>query len=183
MNGKEVFAEVAHDLRGALGSLRLVMSSLVDDDDPVRQRELLRLADEETRRIALGLAALPALGLAATDDSDPVAVDLVSLLDAAVQDTARYGATVSLARVSPVEVTCRPAVLALVLPALFVLASGMSGATVVSAEAGPGWVCVSCVSEPVWPQARHLVTRLADAVAGEATVDGSRLRLVLHLAT
>lgn len=178
MNGKDVFAEVAHDLRGALGSLRLVMSALVDDDDPVSRRNLLSMADDEAQRIALGLAALPALGLAATDDSDPVSVDLAAALEAAVMATARYGATVSLENTPPSEVSSRPAVLALVLPALLLLASGTNGTTEVSTESGPGWVAISCVCDQLWPQAHHLTARLAHAVGGEASAVGGHLRLV-----
>lgn len=179
VNGHEVFVEVAHDLRGALGSLRLVMSSLVDDDDASNRGQMLVLADAETQRIAAGLAALPALGLAATEDTPPVIVDLVGALNAAASEAARYGARVSVRALPAIHVTCRASVLALVLPALFLLAAGTGGDTQVLTEVGAADVVVACSYAEIWPQARHLATRLAQTVGGAAVADAGWLRLTL----
>lgn len=183
MNGEEVFAEVAHDLRGALGSLRLVMGSLIDEEDREHRVAMLRLADEETQRIAAGLAALPALGLAATDRSAVSPIDLRGALAEARDAAGRLGATVSLGEVAAVSVVSRPAVLALVLPALLVLASGVEGSTEVSAQEADGRVVINCTVGPLWPQARHLVPRLVEAAGGEATTVASGVGLSLPVAT
>lgn len=182
MNPTEVFAEAAHDLRGGLGSLRLVMSSLVEDDDPQSRAGLLRLADDETVRLAAGLPALPALGLAATDQSEPTDVDLPAALAEAAVATARHGGRVEVGDVPSARVIARVQVIALVLPAVFLLACGIEGATVVRVEIMDARVAISCKSAPLWPQARHLVHRLAQAVGGEATVAASSISLSLTLA-
>lgn len=168
MNGAEVFGEAAHDLRGGLGSLRLVMSSLVDDDDPSSRAALLRLADEEAVRLAAGLAALPALGLAATDRSEPTEIDLRDALAEAAVATTRHGGRVDIGDVPPVRVFARLEVTTLVLPALFMLACGTEGSTSVSAQLVLGRVVISCTGATLWPQARHLVPRLAEAAGGKA---------------
>lgn len=173
MNATEVFSEAAHDLRGGLGSLRLVMSSLVDDDDPQSRAGLVRMADDETVRLAAGLLALPALGLAATDQSEPTDVDLSAALTEAALATARHGGRVEVGDVPSVRVIARHEVMALVLPALLLLACGVEGTTLVRVELQDTRVAISCTSAPLWPQARHLVPRLAEAVGGAAAVSSS----------
>lgn len=168
MTEVDAFAEFAHDLRGAMGSLRLVISSLLDEDEVEQRRLLLNLADEEVQRVAATASALPALAIAAADRSTPVSVDLDGAIAAAVAASTRYGVRATPPALVSGSVLSRPAVLALVLPAVIQLAAGATGATSVTAEAVAGGVALTCTCGPLWPQARHLFTRLAEAGGGRA---------------
>jgi len=174
----DAFAEFAHDLRGAMGSLRLVVSSLLDDDDPDHRGALLKLADEEVQRVAVTAGALTALGASAGDRSTPVPVDLDGAVTDAVAACTRYGVRVTVPTTVAGRVLARPAVLAHALPAVFQLASGTLGATDVTVEAVDDGVAVACSCGAMWPQARHLFARLVDA-AGGRVVAGDGLRFVL----
>ena len=184
VNADQVFAEVAHDLRGVLGSMRLVITSAIDEDDPGQRRTLLQLADDEAKRGAAGLAALPALALAFTgDDADPTAVDLPPALAAAAAAAGRYGATVNIVTSRPAQVTCRPDVLALALPALFLLAAGLDGATDVSAMPTElGRVEIVCRGGALWPQGRKLAGRLVGALDGTIIDTDTGIRFTLPAA-
>ncbi|HVE93939.1 MAG TPA: hypothetical protein VNB24_03390 [Acidimicrobiales bacterium] len=178
MTDVEAFAEFAHDLRGAMGSLRLVMSSLVDEDDAEQRRVFLTMAEDEVQRVAVTATALPALGAAASDQSTPVAVDLSAALADAAAGALRYGVRATVQSGEPTQVLSRPDVLALVLPAVFQLAAGTSGATVVVTETINHSVAITCRTGALWPQARHLFARLVLAANGTAA-DSDELRFLL----
>lgn len=181
MNGEAVFVEVAHDLRGAIGSLRLVISSLIDEEDPAHRAVMLQLADDEALRMAAGLAALPALSLAITDATPAQPVDLRAAMAAAGAVAARYGARVELGDVPAASVAGRPGVIALALPALLLLACGIEGECEVSGEVVAGGVEVTCTGGPLWPQARHLVPHLAQAVGGASDTGAAGVRFTLSV--
>lgn len=181
MNEADAFAEFAHDLRGAMGSLRLVVSSLLDEGDPESRRLLLNLADEELRRVAAAAGALPALAVAATDRSEPVSLELEGALADAVTTAARYGVRATRLGSAPGDVLGRPAVLALVLPALIQLAAAATGETSVRTKTGGDGVAISCTCGTLWPQARHLFTRLAEIGGGRA-LDTEGMTLLLPVA-
>src|SRR5688500_278626 len=67
MTEVDPFVEFAHDLRGDMGSLRRVISSLLDEDAVECRRVLHNLVEEEVQRVAVTASALPALALAASD--------------------------------------------------------------------------------------------------------------------
>ncbi|HUQ83175.1 MAG TPA: hypothetical protein VM076_18630 [Gemmatimonadaceae bacterium] len=176
MSDPEAFEEFAHDLRGTMGSLRLVMSSLIDEEDAEQRGAFLALAEEEVQRVAVCAGALPAL--AAVDRSASAEIDLGPALADAALAALRYGVRATVAPAASARVLSQPVALASVLPALFQLAAGTTGATTVSCEPSPGGVRIECTTATMWPQARHLVARLV-AVAGGRLVDIDSVCFVL----
>ena len=89
--------DVVHDLRSSLGSIRLVLTSVLDEPDASIEdvRPLLVGAEAETRRLAATIAAVPALVEAAMDHERRVITDLGVVLDAAVADARRRDVHVS----------------------------------------------------------------------------------------
>lgn len=181
MNVQEVFDELAHDLRGALGSLRLVMSSLAVEDDASGRSSMADLADEEVRRMAASLPALPALALAASDHSEPAVIDLEVAMTEAAATAARLGTTVSMGDVPAVQVSARAVVAGRSLAALFVLAAGVDGTVTVSAAVVGETVEVRFDGAPLSPQERRLGAHLVSVVGGWVVDPGRVFRFSLRV--
>lgn len=171
MNAAEAFTQVEHDLRGSVGSLRLVLTMLLDDDRLADQRPLLAAADDEVRHVAAELAALPALAVAVSDHGAALEMDLTEALHAAAASARRHEVAVALQDDPPLVVRARPHVIERALPALLVLAAGPSCSTQVHVERGDGGPTLWCSGPPLRPQSRRLAGLLADAL-GWTVVDG-----------
>jgi hypothetical protein len=92
-------ADVAHDARGAVGTIRLAVTALLDiGDDAAVRDELLGSVAEEASRLALELAALAPLVGALTDRAKPAPVDIVEVLRRAGADVAGEPVLLVLAR-------------------------------------------------------------------------------------
>ena len=174
--------DVVHDLRSSLGSIRLVLTSALDepDDELPAVRPLLVGAEAEARRLAAALAAISALvetGVAAP----PGPVDCADLFDAAAADALRRDARVNVGR-HPGQVVV-PGSAAVVLGALCSIVAGEGASVDLTSEVEDGRVIVSLSTVdaplPRLPNAavRHLASALG-ATLGDAT-DAVRLRLAM----
>lgn len=163
MTTDTLFAQIAHDIRGSVGSLRLVLGAVIDEDDPTSRAALIHAADDEARRLAAGLAALPALETALTDRTEPVALDLGDALRTAATVVSNYQASVDLHLSDPVVVRSRPAVLARTLPALLLLPCALSGATEVRVVVLGDRASITCSGTTLWTEGRRLAVALAGA--------------------
>lgn len=86
----DAIAAALHDIRSSVGSIRLALTSVLDDEEDAEfRRTMLSSAEEESRRLNAALTALPALVAAATDSSTPVTFDLNGLLRQAADDAGR----------------------------------------------------------------------------------------------
>ena len=103
------------------------------------------------------------LGAAATDNAEPVALDLGDALGAAATVLMHHRAAVTLQLSDPVEVRCRPAVLAQSLPALLLLPCALTNETVVQVLVDGGHASITCSGTPLWPEGRRLAEALAEA--------------------
>jgi hypothetical protein len=73
----DVVSDAVHELRGTIGSIRLLITSLIDDgDDPEYRMSMLTKADAEVLRLSHAVGALPALIRATTDLTPTEPVDL-----------------------------------------------------------------------------------------------------------
>lgn len=75
----DAMAAAVHDVRGSIGSIRLALTSVLDemaDDADDFCRSMLTGAEAECRRLNASLTALPALVAAGTDKSDMSTVEL-----------------------------------------------------------------------------------------------------------
>lgn len=162
---QRAMTEVTHDARGALGTIRLALTALLDDDlrnDAVAP-ELLRSADTEAARLVADLAAMPVL----VDAYSAVGrrrVDLGEELEAAtnrlraqgvdLQITVELGLIVETTTASPGEL----------LSALLGVAAARGGTKVVARAAGENAV--------VYVEGADLRGRLVDhllrALGGES---------------
>ena len=85
-----------HDAKSSAGSIRLVVTTLLDEPDEDREflRSMLARADAETRRLAVQLDALPALVAALTDTSPIESLDIAHATRRALSRARRSGITV-----------------------------------------------------------------------------------------
>lgn len=173
------FARIAHDMRGALGSLRMVCGLLHEDPALGDHRALLTSAEIEIQRLAAGLTALPPLAAAAAGPEEMTEVELLGEIRRAAATSAHHGAPARIGDIAPIEVHARAAALRLGLPALLVLAAAETGGTEITAAVDSDGVTLCCAGK-LWPQGRHLARLLAASIgwALEDDSDGMRLRMV-----
>src|SRR4051794_23631307 len=101
----EAMAAAVHDVRSSIGSIRLALTSVLDDDEDAEfRRSMLSGAEEESRRLNASLTALPALVAAMTDVSEPAPVDLVAALRDAAESAKRREVDVRVEPSGPVPV-------------------------------------------------------------------------------
>jgi hypothetical protein len=129
--------EVTHETRGAVGTIRLAMTTLLEDGiDEATRVELVKAADTEALRLVAELAALPALVAALVDDAPPAPVDLSAALRRINRDLSGLGVAVRARGRTPL-VVLGDANFEAVLAAL-VRVSIAAGATEVSARVVDG---------------------------------------------
>jgi len=173
----EAVAAAVHDVRGSVGSIRLALTSVleeIDDPDVEFRRSMLAGAEAECRRLNASLTALPALVAAGVDSSQPAAADLVACLEAAREDAARRQVDVVVDASGPVQASVRSASITEALAALCVVVADGDGAVVVGAREEGGHAVVTVAradgSAVRWDRAviRGLAESLGAEVAGGA---------------
>lgn len=101
----DALREVTHETRGAVGTIRLAMTTLLEDGiDEATRVELVKAADTEAVRLVAELAALPALVAALVDDSAPAPVDLAAALRRINRDLSGLGVAVRVRGRTPLTV-------------------------------------------------------------------------------
>lgn len=115
-----------HDAKSSAGSIRLVLTTLLDEEDDDREFlvSMLARADAETRRLAVQLDALPALVAALTDPSPSEQIDVAAATRRALSRARRSGIIVGGSVRGPMHVRGRFASTEKVIAVLIGLASG-----------------------------------------------------------
>lgn len=126
---------ITHEARGALGTIRLVVTTLLDNppDDADTRNRLLRAADSEALMLVADLAALSSLVTALTVQGPPREIDITDALRDAARDLAATGVAVEVDAPAPLRINGTEAFT----PAFAALLryGAARGATIVRAEA------------------------------------------------
>lgn len=168
------FARIAHDIRGSLGSLRMVCNLLRDEPGLGEHRGLLASAENEIHRLAAGLVALPALAAAAAEADEPTDVDLAPEVRDAVAVAAQHGEPVRADGIPDIRVRARPAALRRGLPALLVLAAAQPEGSDVTVVVDDDRATLR-FRGPLWPQGRYLAGLLATSIGWTLDDDSEAL--------
>jgi len=168
----EAMAAAVHDVRSSVGSIRLAVTSVLEDDEDADfRRTMLSGAEAETRRLNGALAALPALVAAMTDVSESAPVDLVAALRDAADSAKRREVDVSVEPSAPVHVRARAASLTEVLAAVCVLVADAGGDVVADAAGTRARIQRADGGAIRWDRAlvHHLVGSVGAEVAGDSS--------------
>lgn len=172
----ESLREFVHDARGSLGSIRLSIDSLLEDDGDLDFRRLmLRAVDTETRRLAACLDALPATLI--EPSAVPEEIDLVVASSHAARRASETGLSVRLSAPANfvVSTPLEPADVGEGLLATLRLAAGAKAALDVEVGRDGNEVVISGGER--WPMAAHLLHRLSTALGAALTVTESEVVL------
>ena len=173
----ETMAAAVHDVRGSVGSIRLALTSVlddIDDGDVEFRRSMLSGAEAECRRLNASLTALPAIVAAGVDSSAPAAVDLRPSLEAACEEAGRRQVNVKLGVAGRVAASVRAESLAPAIAALCIVVGDGDADVVVSAseDAGRARLTVARADGGQVRWDRAVIRGLADSI-GADLVGGS----------
>jgi hypothetical protein len=174
----DALREVTHETRGSVGTIRLAMTTLLEDGiDEATRVELVKAADTEAVRLVAELAAVPALVAALVDHSPPEPVDLTAALRRANREVSGLGVSVRARGRTPLVVLGHPDSLDAVLTGL-IRVSVACGATEISARAVDDAAEVLFAgAAPRGPLVRHLATALNASPVDSANASGLCIRM------
>lgn len=175
----EVIADITHDARGAVGTIRLAVTTLLEtDNDAALREQLLRAVDEEAGRLVAELSAAPALVAASLDTSLATPVDLIAALDAAATALRTADVIVRVTAAGPLLVRAREDTLVEVLTALLRVAASR-GADEVIAGTADGTVEVRFSGATLGGRlVHHLIAAITDGPVRRLDPDGFAVPLM-----
>lgn len=166
--------DVLHDLRGSVGSIRLAITGVLDDGDDASFREvMLSSADEEARRLAAALGAVPAL---MTSAGELGSSELASLIAEAADRARAEGVDVEVHGDVSTDRVLASSGGGLTLGRILVLLAGATSRVRVDVASEGGSTSVRLCGDELRPMARRLSSLLiaghfgANAVLDDDTV-------------
>lgn len=134
MSAIDAVSDISHDALGALGTIRLAVTTLLEHGaDADLRMQLLTAADAEAVRVVADLSAVSAVVAVCSDDSAVAPVDLAGALHAARQEVLGFGVDVHVKAEPPLLTLARPNSVAAALAALLRYGAARGGSEIEAA--------------------------------------------------